>query len=228
MNKKWAITYFGQPRNCRAALEANRDKLPANADVFFHLWQPSDSDRGLNSASRFALEAPPQLSVDELVTLYEPREFTYQEQRPFAPTDHPHLNVALESIPPTRVMSMLFSLQQAVALASYREYDAVLALRTDVILQKPWPDTAIPNGREVLLALDQGTVEPLTWDQKNPAHLDFLAAGTPTSLTLYASCFARLDRLPGHWVPEFLLGDNLAELHVNVERVDLGPLEILR
>jgi hypothetical protein len=37
MNKKWAITYFGQPRNCRAALEANRDKLPASADVFFHL-----------------------------------------------------------------------------------------------------------------------------------------------------------------------------------------------
>lgn len=229
MRARWAITYFGQPRNCRAARVANQHKLPADADVFFHLWRPPvGMDPVLTSASRFAIEAPPRVTEDELVALYEPRAHVYQEQRAFDPQRHPHLAVALDNIPPVRVMSMLFSLQQCVALAARAEYTAVLALRTDVVLTKPWPDDAVPTGREVLLAQDQGTVEARSWQQGSPAHLDFLAAGTPESLSLYASCSARLDALGGHWVPEFLLGDNLANLGLSVRRVDVGKLEILR
>ena len=229
MRTRWAITYFGQPRNCAATLAANRDLLPADADVFFHLWRPAGDDAGLTSGSRFRLEAAPTADEAELLALYEPREHHYEPQRTFAPDAFPQLAIAAENIPPKRVMSMLYSLQQAVALAARREdYDAVLALRTDVALARPWPDDGVPKGREVLLSLDQGAVEPLSWKQKNPAHLDFLAAGTPASLTLYASCFSRLDRLQGHWVPEFLLGDNLVEFGLSVRRVDLGKLQLLR
>ncbi|MEZ6038798.1 MAG: hypothetical protein R3F29_15065 [Planctomycetota bacterium] len=229
MSTRWAITYFGQPRNCAATLEANRDKLPPGADVYFHLWRPAGEDAALTSASRFQLEAPPAPDEAELVALYRPREYVYEPQQQFSPEAYPQLELAVENIPPKRVMSMLYSLQQAVALAARRErYDAVLALRTDVVLNKAWPEAHVPSGREVFLALDQGTVEPLSWKLRNPAHRDFLAAGTPQSLVLYASCFSRLDRLQGHWVPEFLLGDNLVDLALPVRRVDLGPLEILR
>ncbi len=226
---RWAITYFGQPRSCAATLAQNRDKLPRGADVFFHLWRPAPArDPVLASGSRFALEPPPALDEQELVALYRPREHVLEPQQAFAPADHPHLVQALDSIPPSRVMSMLYSLQQSVALAARGDYDAVLALRTDVVLGRPWPADAVPHGREILLPTDQGTVEPRSWCAQNPAHLDFLAAGTPRSLVLYASCFARLDQLPGHWVPEFLLGDNLASLRLPVRRIDLGTLEIRR
>ena len=229
MGTRWAITYFGQPRSCAATLEANRNKLPPGADVYFHLWRPAGDDAALTSASRFQLEAPPAEDEAELLALYRPVEHVYELQQQFSPEAFPQLEVAVANIPPKRVMSMLYSLQQAVALAARRDrYDAVLALRTDVLLQKPWPERDVPIGREVFLALDQGTVEAVSWKLRNPAHRDFLAAGTPQSLVLYASCFSRLDRLQGHWVPEFLLGDNLVEFGLPVRRVDLGPLEILR
>ncbi|HEB52313.1 MAG TPA: hypothetical protein ENI87_03550 [bacterium] len=229
MTTRWAITYFGQPRQCAATLAANRDKLPGDADVFFHLWRPTGDDVTLTSNSRFTIETPAAPEEAELLALYEPREHVYEPQRAFSPEAFPHLEPAPNHIPPKRVMSMLYSLQIATALAARREeYDAVLALRTDVLLGRAWPDDAVPAGREVLLSLDQGTVKPLTWKHQNPAHLDFLAAGTPRSLHLYASCYSRLDRLTGHWVPEFLLGDNLVDLALRARRIDLGKLEILR
>ena len=228
MANRWAITYFGQPRSCAQTLHGNRDKLPRDADVYFHLWRPDGDDAGLTSASRFELQPPPSMDEAALVELYQPRDYVYERQRAFTPEEHAHLEIAADNIPPKRVMSMLYSLQYAVSFAARRQYDAVLALRTDVALAQPWPHHGLPSGREVLLPLDQGTVAERSWKRQNPAHLDFLAAGTPQSLTLYASCFSRLDQLDGHWVPEFLLGDNLVEFALPVRRVDLGTLSIVR
>jgi hypothetical protein len=159
---KIGVCYFGQPRLCEHGL-VTKDWFVQSNDVdihnFFHLWQSFESPDLVNSISRFTRQIKNDYDLNKLIDIYNPIQHKFELQKYFDLTQI-KLKDNVQFVYPSRVISMLYSINESVKLVNDFDLDVLILKRTDLKLQNKidlatldlkklnmpdWRGTVIPN-----------------------------------------------------------------------------------
>lgn len=212
--------FFGKPRNiykCFSALQS----ITSVEKVYFHFWKPTEVS--VYSGSRFDLNSEEIYTENELVALYKPIDYSFEEQILFTDEEFSNLFYVHPIIKTPRVVSMLTSMQRVVSLVKETE-ESITLLRSDIIFSKPFPED-VENS--LLFPTYHGDVKSPSL-KGNPTYLDLIQCSNLEILTKYTNIVDSLKELNNCNVPEFLLGDWISQCNLPVKEWDIGLVKIER
>lgn len=224
---KIGVCYFGQPRLCEHGL-VTKDWFMQSSDVelynFFHIWKPSIPSDLTNSISRFRIDTPASYSLERLLDIYTPSNYTFETQKTFDVHTY-KLKYIGAHVYPERVISMLYSINKTVNLVNDSNLDVLILKRTDLKIQNKIDLNSIDLNK-LNMPTWRGSVMPNSIYTTNPVYVDFMAIGKLDILRSYASIYSKLHEFSHEkcWVPEYLFADHIVNENLQVNELELGEL----
>lgn len=224
---KIGICYFGQPRLCEHGLVTKNWFVQSN-DVeiynFFHLWQQSNSHDLINSISRFRHQSNNQYELNKLIDIYNPVNYKFELQKYFELTDIKLKDIG-QLVYPSRVISMLYSINETIKLVNDSSLDVLILKRTDLKLQNKIDLNSL-DLKKLNMPEWRGTVIPNSKYTTNPVYVDFIAIGKLDILQSYASLYTKIREFSNKkcWIPEYLFADHIINENLEVNEINLGEL----
>jgi len=221
------VCYFGQPRLCEHGL-VTKDWFTQSSDVelynFFHLWQPTNHNDITNSISRFRSQSNIGYDLNNLIDIYSPVNYMYEVQKDFDIHKF-KLKDIRQLVYPSRVVSMLYSINKTVELVNDSKLDILILKRSDLKLQNKINLDLIDLDK-LNMPSWRGSVMPNSVYTTNPVYVDFIAIANLNILQSYASLYLKLQEFPKEkcWVPEYLFADHIINENLQVNELDLGEL----
>lgn len=221
------VCYFGQPRLCEHGL-VSKDWFVQSDDVeiynFFHLWQPSNQNDLTNSISRFRSRTNPGYDLDNLIDIYKPVNYIYELQKDFDVNEFKLKDIG-HLVYPSRVISMLYSINKTIELVNDSNLDMLIIKRSDLKLQNKINLDLIDLDK-LNMPSWRGSVMPNSMYTSNTVYVDFIAIAKLNILQSYASLYLKLQEFSGEkcWVPEYLFADHIVNENLQVNEIDLGEL----
>jgi hypothetical protein len=224
---KIGVCYFGQPRLCEHGL-VSKDWFTQSDDVeiynFFHLWQPSNQNDLTNSISRFRSRTNLGYDLDTLIDIYKPVNYIYELQKDFDINEF-NLTDVKDLVYPSRVISMLYSINKTIELVNNSNLDMLIIKRSDLKLQNKI-DLDLIDLDKLNMPSWRGSVIPNLMYTSNTVYVDFIAIAKLNILQSYASLYLKLHEFSREkcWVPEYLFADHIVNENLQVNEIDLGEL----
>lgn len=225
---KVGVCYFGQPRLCETGL-VTKDWFIQSNDIeihnYFHLWQSSNSNKLINSISRFEYKFDNKYDLQWLVENYNPIDYKFESQKEFDTTKIQLEDTSVHKIYPNRVISMLYSINETIKLVNDPTLDVLILKRTDLKFQNKI-DLQSLDLKKLNMPDWRGTVSPNAKYTTHPVYVDFIAIGTLDILQSYASLYIKIQCFSHEkcWTPEYLFADHIVNEKLEVNEINLGEL----